>query len=178
MKKLLTCLALLAWAFRAQAYELVATVSMDEDEKWHFDIELADNDIDFTAFQLDITLEGDAKLERKDLRSGQIMHRHSLMLAAPQGRYRLMGYSLSGIVFKEKEGPLFSFTLDGDIRGIFISGIFFIKPDGTKVEAAAGDDPDAQDAPEVVYDMKSRQVYRIDRRGICIRSEGNITPES
>lgn len=169
MKKLLTCCTLLLSAFGARAYDLVAIVSMEEETKWHFDIELADNNIDFTAFQLDITLDGDAKLERKDLTSGEIMHRHSLMLAAPQEHYRVMGYSLSGIVFKEQEGPLFSFTIDGDIRGIVIKGISFIKPDGTKVEAAAGDDPDAQDAPEVVYDMKARQVYRIDRRGICIR---------
>ena len=170
MKKLMTCCALLACASCAHAYDLVATVSIEEDTKWHFDIGLANNDIDFTAFQLDITLDGDDKIKSEDMESGQLMHRHTLMLATPHGHPRVVGYSLSGELLKGKEGPLFSFSIDSSIKGIIINRIFFIKPDGTKVEAAVKDVPDGKDAVEVTYDMKGKQVYTIDRRGIRIRN--------
>lgn len=171
MKKIITCCALLACACCAHAYELVATVSTEEETRWHLDIELADNDIDFAAFQLDITLDGDAKLERKNLKSGPLMHQHTLMLATPQEHYRIVGYNLSGTTFMGKEGLLFSFSIDGDVKGIVIDRFFFIKSDGTKFEAAPGEDAEGQDAVEVTYDMKDKQSYRIDRRGISIRKE-------
>ena len=175
MKKMLMCCALLASASFAHAYDLVATASLVEESKWHFDIQLANNDIDFTAFQLDIALDGDAKLERKDMKTGPLMRLHSLMLVTPQDLYRVAGYNLSCVPFKEKEGTLFSFTLDGDIKGIVIKDFFFVMPDGTKVEAdiAEGvdvaEETDVVDAGEVAYELKDKQSYRIDRRGISLQ---------
>lgn len=169
MKKILTCCALLALAFSARAYELVATVSMEEDAKWHFDIELADNDIDFTAFQLELSIDGDAKLKQKDLVPGELLLRHSLMLGKPEGRYSIAGYNLNLKSFAGKEGPLFSFTIDGDVKDITINDLFFVLPDGTKVEAAAGDNAEEQEVRTVIYGMNGKQTFRIDRRGICIK---------
>ena len=168
MKKIITCCTLLACALCAHAYELVATVGLEEETKWHFDIELANNDIDFTAFQLDITINGDAKLEREDMTSGLLMHNHTLMVAKPEDYYRVAGYSLSCATFKEKEGSLFSFSINGDINGIIINRVFFVKPDGTKVEAAVNEVSDQQNLNEVTFDMKDKQTYRIDSRGIYI----------
>ena len=177
---MMTCCALLACVFSAHAYELVANVSMDEESKWHFDIELADNDIDFTAFQLDIAIDGDAKLERKDMTCGPLMHRHSLMVAMPQEHYRVAGYNLSGTTFKEKEGLLFSFVIDGAVRSININKIFFIKPDGTKVEAAGEADTsdrdfkDLKDSKDFKDPKDSKDhIYRIGRHGISIRMDSN-----
>ena len=166
---MIICCALLASVSCVHAYDLVATVSLEKETKWHFDIELADNDIDFTAFQLDISLDGDATLERKDMKSGPLMQRHTLMLATPQELYRVAGYNLSCAAFKAQEGHLFSFTIDGDIKGIVIKDFFFVKPDGTKVEAAGEEEVEGQEAVEVTYELKDKQTYRIDRRGINLQ---------
>ena len=56
-----------ATALLAQAYDIAATVFIEGETKWYFDIELANNDIDFTAFQMDITLFGNATLDEENL---------------------------------------------------------------------------------------------------------------
>ena len=56
MKRIIAAFALFACAFFVEAYDIVATVSIEGNTKWYFDIELANNDIDFTVFQMDITL--------------------------------------------------------------------------------------------------------------------------
>ena len=184
MKKFLTACTLFACALCAQAYDIVATVSIEGDTKWYFDIELANNNIDFTAFQLDITLDGDAELKESDLEKCELIPSHVLKLAQPEGRYRVVGYSESNTSFKNTDGRLFTFSLDGDIQGITINKIIFAKPDGTEVEAAdytraldRTGDPDAvknvpavQKENKVIYNMEGKQVFRIDRRGIYIEN--------
>lgn len=175
MKKILTACALFAGSHLAQAYELVATVNAWDETRWHFDIELADNDTDFTAFQMDITLEGDAKLRRDSIHCGSLLADHNLMLATPSGRYRVAAYNMSNKNMDGKEGALISFTVVGDLKGITIGGITFVnaacksvKPD-LKSEASDGDEKKEREA---TYDVNGPQSYRIDRRGISIRVKG------
>ena len=184
---MMTC-AFAACAFCAQAYDIVATVSIEDETKWYFDIELANNNVDFTAFQLDITIDGDVELKQSDLENCELIPEHKLMLAKPQGHYRVVGYSLSNSSMEQTNGRLFTFTLDGDIKGITINKIIFAKPDGTEVEAvdytrtldrindpdAVKDVPTAQKENKVIYNMEGKQVFRIDRRGIYIQNGKKI----
>ena len=188
MKKILAACTLLASSLCAQAYGVVAAVSIEDETKWYFDIELADNDLDFTAFQLDITLEGDVELSSSDLIKSALIPEHTLRIAKLGKNYRVLGYSLTNNVLSSQNGQLFSFTLDGDIKGITINKIIFAKPDGTEVEAAIyekaldrNSDEDAvrevpasQEVNKVIYNMEGRQVYNIDRRGIYIQNGKKI----
>jgi len=176
--------ALFASVFFARAYDIVATVSIEGDTKWYFDIELANNDIDFTAFQMDVTLDSDLKLSRNDLELGDLAQSHDLLLANQDGHYRVVVYNSENACLKKTVGRLFSFALDGNIKGITINKIIFAKPDGTEVEADVFtrpldriNDADAiqkvqkdQEANHVIYNMEGKQVYRIDRRGIYIQN--------
>ena len=185
MKKILAACTLFAHAFSTQAYELVARVSIEDEARWRFDIELANNDIDFTAFQMDITLDGEAELRRENMNSGELMHKHSLSLGKPKGHYCVMGYNLGNEKLKGKNGPLFSFFIDADAKGIAIDNIIFVKTSGSEARpdtCAEGADADGagSDQPEVnkvVYDMKSEQTYSIDSRGIIIRNGGDTGQE-
>lgn len=179
MKTRLTAfLAFLACWHCVQAYNLEATISIDEEAKWHIDIDLADNDIDFTAFQFDIILDGEATLERDSIICSDLLKKHSLLLGTPKDGYRVFVYNMGNECLKEREGRLLSFTIDGEAEGICIKGITFVKPDGSKVEPdikakASGKgmkDSSKLQENEVVYDMKGEKTYKIDRRGICIRS--------
>ena len=187
MRRFFTACALFACAYCAHSYDITTTVSIEGETKWYFDIELANNDVDFTAFQLDITLEGDAELMETNLKKCELIPGHHLMLAQTDGHYRVLGFSPSNASLKEKEGQLFTFSIDGDIRGITINKIIFAKPDGTEVEAVDytrpldRNDDDAvkgvsaaQKENTVIYDMEGKQVFKIDRRGIYIRNGKKI----
>ena len=187
MRKIFTACALFAYAFCAHAYDITTTISIEGETKWYFDIELANNDVDFTAFQLDITLDGDAELIETNLQKCGLIPNHNLMLAKPDGHYRVVGYSSSNASLKGKEGQLFTFSIDGDIRGITINKIIFAKPDGTEVEAVDynrplnRNDDDAvkgvsasQKENKVIYNMEGKQVFKIDRRGIYIQNGKKI----
>ena len=178
--------ALFASTFFARAYDIKATVSIEGETVWYFDIELANNNTEFTAFQLDITLDGDATLDSSHLTCNTLMGDHKLLLATPNGHYRVVGFSTSNSTFTKKEGELFSFIIDGDIKGITINKIIFAKPDGTEVEADVytlplNRDEDAikeatasQEVNKVIYNMEGKQVYNIDRRGIYIQNGKKI----
>lgn len=189
MKKIFAVFAVMACAFSAKAYDVVAAVSIEGDTKWYFDIELENNDIDFTAFQLDITLDSkDVVLKSSDMERDALLADHSLQLSPLDGRYRIVCYSTSNSLLRSKTGRLFCLTLDGDIQGITINKIIFAKPDGTEVEADVFTrtfdrygDPDAlrsvseaQDVNKVIYNTDGKQRYRIDRRGIYIQNGKKI----
>lgn len=179
--------ALFACAFFTSAYDIKTTVSIEGESIWYFDIELENNDIDFTAFQLDITLDSEnAELKTADLHGDKLMADHALVLAKPDGHYRVVGYSQTNSLLQERNGCLFYFSVDGDIKGITINKIIFAKPDGTEVEADVytlplNRDEDAveemaasQEMNKVIYNMEGKQVYRIDRRGIYIQNGRKI----
>jgi len=174
MKKILTACAFFAGTHFAQAYELAATVSAWDETRWHFDIELADNDLDFTAFQMDITLDGDATLRRDSIACGSLMLNHSVVLGTPNGHYRIAGYNFGRNCLNGKEGALLSFTVVGDLKGIAIGDITFVTPDGNSMKPdvnTKAKDGGEEKANEVVYGKKRKQTYRIDCRGISIRTE-------
>ena len=185
MKKILTACALFAYASFANAYDIEVTVYVDGETKWYFDIELTNNNQDFSAFQFDITLDGIGALEKENLSASKLLSDHNLMLATPNGHYRVVAYSTSNAKLKNREGKLFSFNLDGDFTGITINKIIFSKPDGTEVEADVYNRPlnrsdedaikDVRLEPnKVIYDMGGRQVYKIDRRGIYIQNGNKV----
>ena len=81
MKRIIAAFALFACAFFVKAYDIVATVSIEGNTKWYFDIELANNDIDFTAFQLDITLDSeDAEMKQTNMLRRWLMVDHNIRL--------------------------------------------------------------------------------------------------
>ena len=188
MKRILTACLFFATALLAQAYDIAATVFIEGETKWYFDIELANNDIDFTAFQMDVTLFGNATLDEENLTTSELTHTHKLMLAAPgEQHYRVVGFNSSNANLTKKEGRLFSFTIDGNIIGIYINKIIFAMADGTEVEAdaylrplnrndedAVKDAPVGKDVNKVVYDMEGKQVFRIDRHGLYIQNGKKI----
>ena len=187
MKRLLTTCTLLACVFLTHAYEIEATISIEGDTKWYFDIELVDNDIDFTAFQMDITLDSDVEITTDNLTRSKLAEKHTMLIGKPDGHYRILGYNLQNKALKGTQGELFSLTLDGDIKGITINKIIFSKADGTEVEAKDyirpldRDHDDAiagvaadEDTKPVTYTLDGKQVYRIDRRGIYIQNGKKI----
>ena len=187
MKRLLTTCTLLACVFLTHAYEIEATISIEGDTKWYFDIELVDNDIDFTAFQMDITLDSDVEITTDNLTRSKLAEKHIMLIGKPDGHYRILGYNLQNKALKGTQGELFSLTLDGDIKGITINKIIFSKADGTEVEAKDyirpldRDNDDAiagvaadEDTKPVTYTLDGKQVYRIDRRGIYIQNGKKI----
>ena len=177
--KLTICIAFFACCLSVQAYNLEATVSIDEEAKWHIDIGLTDNDIDFTAFQFDIILDGEATLERDSFICSSLLKKHTFMLGTPKEGYRVYVYNMSNQCLKGKEGRLLSFVVDGEAKGICIKGIAFVKPDGSRVEPdikakflrKGKKDSSKLQVNEVVYNKKGEKTYKIDRRGISIRKE-------
>ena len=169
--------ALLVSAFCAQAYNLKATVSIEKKSKWRIDIALENNNLDFTAFQMDITLDGDATIVSDNMTTDSLMRNHSLNLLGQDGKYHVTGFNTGSRVLKGKEGPLFSFTIEGKVDSITIDNVFFVKKDGSKVKPydiikTAEDDKKTNSSPkerEVVFIKKGKKVYSIDYRGICIR---------
>ena len=170
MKKILTACAVFACAHSVQAYELVARVSAWDETQCHIEIELAKNDIGFTAFQMDITLDGDAKLKRDSITCGSLLKDHRLIFNKQSGYYRMLCYNLENRTLCGKEGQLFSFTVVGDVEGISFGGITFVKKDGYGVEPdLCADDDNGNKEHSAVYDMTGSQAFRIDQRGISIR---------
>lgn len=177
MKRILLACALFLSVFCAQAYNLKATVSLEKKSKWRFDIEIENNNQDFTAFQLDITLDGEAKLKSGNLTADSLMRHHSLNLSGKDGKYHVSGFNMGSRVLRGKEGRLFSFTIEGKVDSIAIDNVFFVRTDGSKVKpyiytnTAEGDKKTnaSQKEREVVFMKKGTQAYKIDYRGICIR---------
>ena len=177
MKRLFMACAFLASVCFAQAYNLKATVSIEKKSKWRIDIELENNNQDFTAFQMDITLEGDATIESDNMTTDSLMRRHSLSLMGQDGKYHLTGFSMDSRVLKGKEGPLFSFTVEGKVDSITIDNVFFVRTDCSKVKpyiytnTSEGDKKTnvGSKEREDVFIKKGTQVCRIDYRGIRIR---------
>lgn len=188
MKNILLTCVLLVCAICAHAYEVVATVSIEGDNKWYFDIQLANNNLEFTAFQVDVILDGDAELTSDDITKSDLTKDHHTMAVGKSGeRRRIVGYSMENKPLNGMEGNLFSFIINGNVNGITIDKIIFSKADGTEVEAKPyvrpldRDNDDAlgsvsadKEAAPATYDLEGKQVYRIDRRGIYIRNGKKI----
>lgn len=183
MKKTLLACSLLFGAVSMHAYDVVTSVSIDEGSQWNFDVELADNEQEFIAFQMDVTLDGAASLLQNSLHEGPLCRNHRVAIGEPEGRLRILGYSMQSEPFAGSEGHLCSFSIAGEVSGVKIDKIIFVKADGTEVEAKAYSKPlnradyedgiqsvEANRPQKVVYDLSGKQVYHIDQRGIYIQN--------
>ena len=151
-----------------------ATAATLKEASLEFNILYDPADADFTAFQIDITLDGDAKLKRDSIHCGSLLADHNIMLGMPNGQYRLAAYNMGNKKLNGKEGELVSFTVVGDLKGIAIGGITFVNSDCNSVKPdlkCKANDGDAKKEKEATYGMKGPQTYSIDRRGISIRRE-------
>lgn len=180
MKKVFMVCVLLATALCTHAYTVKATVSVEKKTKWHIEFELENNDEDFTACQMDITLDSDQNLSGNSLKRDSLMRNHKLQLLGQNGHYHLMGYNMDNRILRGKEGALFSFSLEGNVKSLTINNVCFVRKgltsvapdapaDKTKKGGADKKSQEAQNECETVYIKKGKQVYTIDSRGLCIR---------
>ena len=170
MKKILSSCLLLLMVQAANAYEVSVSMFQENDSTWIFNVNLGENDMDFTAFQMDIALEGEADVPEAGLKCDTLLSNHNLMLGAPQGKFRIIAYSTANTTFKSLNGSLMSFTVKGNPSTISIDKIMFAEADATPhlaedVTAITVEDPTAipgvsasNNNTEGAYDLTGRKV--------------------
>lgn len=129
MNRITSLASALLLAQAADAYNVEATVRPLANNTWELAIQLCDNDIDLTAFQLDLAMEGDVTFSEKQMSCSTIMSNHALGLGSIDGHYRVVGYSEGNTSFSSREGSLFKFTIAGDFTSLVISNIVFADED-------------------------------------------------
>lgn len=171
-KKLCFCMMLLTAQF-ASAYQVAVSMLQENDSTWTFNVCLEENDLDFTAFQMDVTLEGEAALPEESLVCDTLMGDHQLMLGTPSGKYRIVGFSKTSTPFKGQNGSLLTFTVKGNPSTISINKIQFVEPDATAhpatdLVAVTVEDPTAVAGVAatvkktgVAYDLSGRKVTHL-----------------
>jgi len=135
MKKILSSCLMLLMVQVASAYEVSVSMSMVNDSTWKFNVCLENNNLDFTAFQMDIALEGEADVPETSLTCDTLLCNHNLMLGTPKGKYRIIGYSTASTSFKSQNGSLMSFTVKGNPSTISVDKILFAEADATSYPA-------------------------------------------
>ncbi|MBO4841468.1 MAG: hypothetical protein J5524_10280 [Bacteroidaceae bacterium] len=173
MKKLLISCMMFLMFQAANAYEVSVSMTQVNDSTWTFKVGLEENDLDFTAFQMDVALEGEAIVPEAGLACDTLMNNHQLMLGTPTGKYRIIGYSTASTAFKSQNGNLMSFTVKGNPSTISINKILFVEADATEhpatdLTAVTVEDPtaingvsaDAKNA-DSAYDMAGRKVTHL-----------------
>lgn len=135
MKKILSLSVMLLMAQMACAYEVSVTMSQENDSTWLFNVGLDGNEMDFTAFQMDIAFEGEAEVPEAGLACDTLLCNHNLMMGAPEGKHRIIAYSTASTPFKSQNGNLLSFKVKGNPSTISIDKIMFVEPDATAHQA-------------------------------------------
>ena len=170
MKKILCSCLLLLLVQVASAYEVSVSMLQMNDSTWTFNVCLGENDMDFTAFQMDVALEGEALVPEEGLVCDTLLTNHNLMLGTPQDRYRIIAYSTATTPFKSQNGNLLSFTVKGNPSTVSIDKIMFVEPDATAhpaedVTAITVEDPTAITGVAATnkningaYDLSGRKV--------------------
>jgi hypothetical protein len=131
MKKILSFGVMLLMVQMASAYEVSVTMLQENDSTWTFNVGLGGNDMDFTAFQMDIALDGEALVPESGMACDSLLCDHNLMLGAPEGKYRIIAFSKATTAFKSQNGNLLSFKVKGNPSTISIDNIMFVEPDAT-----------------------------------------------
>ena len=131
MKKILSFCVMLLMAQMASAYEVSVTMLQENDSTWTFNIGLEGNELDFTAFQMDVAMEGEALVPETGMACDSLLCDHNLMLGTPEGKYRIIAYSTASTAFKSQNGNLLSFKVKGNPSTISIDKIMFVEPDAT-----------------------------------------------
>lgn len=183
MKKILIFCVMLLMAQVVSAYEVAVLMSQVNDSTWTFNICLEENDLDFTAFQMDIALEGEADVPEESLTCNTLLSNHHLMLGTPQGKYRIIGYSPASTTFESQNGKLMSFTVKGNPSTISIDKILFVEANATShpatdVTAITVEDPTAINSVPATgktansaYDLAGRKVTHL-KNGVVFVIDG------
>jgi len=170
MKKILSFCLLLLMVQAANAYEVSVSMFQVNDSTWTFNVGLDGNDVDFTAFQMDIALEGEASVPEEGMVCDTLLSNHNLVLGTPEGKYRIIAFSTASTAFKSQNGNLLSFKVKGNPSTISIDKIIFAEPDATAhpaedVTAITVEDPTAitgvaasSKNTEGAYDLTGRKV--------------------
>ena len=180
MKKILSSCLLFLMVQAASAYEVSVSMLQVNDSTWNFNVCLGENDIDFTAFQMDIALEGDAVVPEESLVCDSLMSNHQLMLGTPTGKYRIIGYSTATTTFQNQNGSLMSFTVKGKPSTISINKILFVEANATShpatdLVAVTVEDPTAingvaatNQKTEGAYDLTGRKVTHLKNGAVFV----------
>jgi hypothetical protein len=170
MKKILSSCLLLLMVQMASAYEVSVSMLQVNDSTWNFNVCLGENNVDFTAFQMDVAFEGEALIPEADLVCDTLLCNHNLMLGTPKDKYRIVAYSTASTPFKSQNGNLMSFTVKGNPSTVSIDKIMFVEPDATAhlaedVTAITVEDADAMMGVGAInmtkdgaYDLSGRKV--------------------
>jgi len=180
MKKILISCMTLLMAQAASAYDVSVSMIQVNDSTWKFGVCLEENDVEFTAFQMDVALEGEAELPEEGLVCDTLLSNHNLMLGTPQNKYRIIAYSTETTPFKNQNGKLLSFTVKGNPSTIGIDKIIFVEPDATSRQATdltaiTVEDPTAINgvsanvkAGDAAYDIAGRKVTHLKNGAIFV----------
>lgn len=173
MKKIFSFCMMLLMVQAASAYQVSVTMVQVNDSTWKFNVGLEENDLDFTAFQMDIALEGEAVVPEAGLTCDTLLTNHQLMLGTPTGKYRIIGFSPVSTTFKNQNGNLMSFTVKGNPSTISVDKILFAEADATEhpatdLIAVTVEDPTAINGvsanvkpSDATYDMSGRKVTHL-----------------
>lgn len=178
MKKILSFCMLLLMVQAASAIEVSVLMIQVNDSTWNFNVCLGENDQDFTAFQMDVALEGDALVPEASLSRDTLLSDHNIMLGTPKGKYRIVAYSINSTTFKSQNGSLLSFMVNGNPSSVSIDNIMFVEPDATAhpaedVTAITVEDPTSITGVGVV-NTKTKDAYDLSGRKVTHHKNGAI----
>lgn len=180
MKRILGFCMLLLMVQVASAYEVSVSMVQVNDSTWNFNVCIGENNVDFTAFQMDVALEGEALVPEKSLACDTLLCNHNLMLGTPKDKYRIIAYSTNSTSFKSQNGSLMSFTVKGNPSTISIDKILFVEADATShpaedVTAITVEDPTAITGiassgkkTEGAYDLTGRKVTHLKNGAVFV----------
>jgi len=170
MKRILGLCIMFLTVQLVSAYQVSVSMYQVNDSTWTFNVCLEENELDFTAFQMDVALEGEAIVPEASLTCDTLMNNHRLMLGTPKDKYRILGFSTASTPFKSQNGSLLTFTVNGNPSTISIDNIQFVEADATShpatdVTAITVEDPTALAGvaasikkTEGAYDLSGRKV--------------------
>ena len=180
MKKILISCMMLLMIQAAGAYEVSVSMLQVNDSTWKFNVGLDGNDVDFTAFQMDVALEGEAEVPETDMVCDSLLGNHKLMLGTPKDKYRIIAYSNATTPFKSQNGSLLTFTVKGNPSTISIDKIIFVEPDATPhtatdLTAITVEDPTAVKgvsatgkAADAAFDIAGRKVIHLKNNAVFV----------
>lgn len=162
----------------ASAYVVSVSMLQVNDSTWNFNVCLGENNLDFTAFQMDVAFEGEALVPETSLACDTLLCNHNLMLGTPKDKYRIIAYSTDSTPFKSQNGSLLSFTVKGTPSTISIDKILFVEADATShpatdINAITVEDPTAI-MGVAALNKKSDGAYDLAGRKITHRKNGAV----
>ena len=178
MKKILSFGVMLLMVQMASAYEVSVTMLQENDSTWTFNVGLGGNDMDFTAFQMDIAMDGESLVHETGMTCDTLLCDHNLMLGTLEGKYRIIAYSTATTAFKSRNGNLLSFKVKGNPSTISIDNIKFVEPDATSHVAEDITAITVEDATAIVGVNATRTsadgIFDLTGRKVTHRKKGAV----